>query len=785
MNKRLSERGRPVTRPARFLESLMLRLRVHLAPTAALFAALTILGLSVSGAVAEPWLAPGWSCRAVVSVESAGSAGVDVAAVRIIHAGLASRSGDDYRVFDAQGAPVPYQITAHDPARDSLISFRCASPGSVFTIYFGKADAPADPLRAVTDPAPGKGPPTAGPGADGWIPKAGLVLTTMRRDPAAANPETINQMTQLIATSPGLDGSGYRANISDGMNPFGDSDNYISVYRGWLKIPAAGQYGFCTASNEASFSFLDGKDLVNWPGRHTEERGKYGQKNVELRLEAGLHYVEYLQEEALLFQMAFLGYKPPGGGAYVGIPNDCFPQPHRGYVRLYEQADAQGANVHPTVMPRIELVSSRWPPARKEGQHTLYQFIADAGTAMTNAGKDAPVNSPSALAAWKFSWTFGDGLSAEGARVEHLYLKLGSYTVTMTATDPAGRQVSRTWPLRVFQIDHIARSFKNGQAAPYVAIAKGYDIGKLATPSLAELARLADEAGERELVKTAANQATTRSDITPDDLADMHLLLATSAALGKSSISGSAMTADEARQVVAHLKAAIEKESDPIERVKAYARLIRVVGIDVGDAETAQGLYNQAKDEATKAGIRRKMQAAFREATIAIGDARLYARQIEQASEDYKTAEALAESPMSPQVKVSKVGAFPEAIEQALERHRVEDAMRIAQSWRYEVPSDQIRGTVLFYLAKIERLQGRPAATIKPMRLAIDLAQGAEFEAEARWTLAQAYRDLGDIDAYTRTLKGLVKSGLSGTYRDQAIKALAENNVPTNAGGKP
>lgn len=754
------------------------------------FAWVVLALLVAAPAIAQPWEAPGWSHRAVVSVESAGSAGVDVAAVRVTHAGVAAKSGDDFRVFDARGVPVPWQLTFHDPARDSLISFRCVSPPgtprSTFTIYFGKADAPADPLRAVVNPAPGKGPPTPGPGAGGWIPRAGLVLTTMRRDKAAPNPETIDEMTRLIASSPGLDGAGYRANISDGLNPFGDSDNYISVYRGWIKIPAGGTYGFCTASNEASFSFLDGKELVNWPGRHTEERGKFGQKHAERSVEAGLHYVEYLQEEVVLFQMAFLGYKPPApgnAGAYVGIPNDLFPQPHRGFVRRYEQADAGGLNPRVTVMPRIELVSSRWPPNRKEGQHTLYRFTADAGKEMEDGKKDE-AHPPPAVNGWKVAWSFGDGLIAEGVRVEHLFLKLGTFPVTMTATGPDGQQVSRTWPLNVFQIDHVARGFVNGQAAPYAAMAGGYEADKLATPSLAELARLANEAGDRGVVKKAAELAITRPDIAPEDLADMHLLLAASASLGKSGVSGSAMSATAAREVVAHLKASIEKEADPVERVKAYARLIRVIGIDTGDTGAAQGLYDQAKEEAKKAGIKRTMRQALREATVAMGDARLYAKQIDQASEEYQTAEALAESPMPPQVKASKSGAFPEAIDQALEKGRVEDAMRIALRWRDEVPSDQVRGAVLFYIAKLERLQGRPAGAIKPMRLAIDLAQGAEFEAEARWTLAQAYRDLGDNDAYTRTLNGLVKSGLGGAYRDQAIQALAEEKTPGGAVGK-
>jgi len=56
--------------------------------------------------------------------------------------------------------------------------------------------------------------------------------------------------------------------------------------------------------------------------------------------------------------------------------------------------------------------------------------------------------------------------------------------------------------------------------------------------------------------------------------------------------------------------------------------------------------------------------------------------------------------------------------------------------------------------------------------LAIDRAQGAEFEAEARWLLAQCYRDTGDTDRADATLKALVNSGLSGEFRQKAMDAV-------------
>ncbi len=226
--------------------------------------------LFLSAFLADPaWHLDGWTCRAVVTIPAPlAERAVDTAAVRVLCQGQAQASGNDYRVVDAAGQPVPFQLMFHDAARYSLISFRVADPKQTYYVYFGNPAAQPAAEQVVVDPKPGAGRPQGA-----WGPGYGLVLTTLRR-PGGDNPKTVADLTAMLAASPAQDGARYQRQISDGFNPFGSSDNYMSVYRGWIEIPAAGRYRFCTASNEASFSFLDGKELVHWPGRHTEERGR-------------------------------------------------------------------------------------------------------------------------------------------------------------------------------------------------------------------------------------------------------------------------------------------------------------------------------------------------------------------------------------------------------------------------------------------------------------------------------------------------------------------------------
>jgi hypothetical protein len=184
----------------------------------------------------EPWHLSGWSVRAVVEISpSSASPGTDTAALRVLCQGRGKPDGSDYRVLDAAGKPVPFQLAFHDAGRYSLISFRAADARGRYFVYFGNPQAARAPEQLPDVPPPGAGPPKAD-----WVPHQGLVFQTMRR-PEGDNPKTIDVMTKLIAASPGKDGARYQRGISDGFNPFGSSDHYLGLYRGWIQIPKAGK----------------------------------------------------------------------------------------------------------------------------------------------------------------------------------------------------------------------------------------------------------------------------------------------------------------------------------------------------------------------------------------------------------------------------------------------------------------------------------------------------------------------------------------------------------------
>ncbi len=561
-------------------------------------------------------------------------------------------------------------------------------------------------------------------------------------------------MQALIDSSPGLDGASLVKTISHGLNPFGDSDYYISAYRGWLQLPAQGTWSFCTASNEASFSFIDGRELVHWPGRHTEQRGKYGEKAATHTLQASLHYVEYYHEEVLLYQTAFLGWKPPGSERHDAIPARAWPQPHQGEVIGYEDAPGDAS-----VMPLILLADSLWPQMRSMGQYTRYAL---------SPRLVAPAN-------WtKFEWDMGDGATSTAASLSHVYLRSGDYIVTLRATRDDGRVVTRSWPLTAFPIEHDQLPFRVGDPAEYHHALAARDIDRMATDDLAELAWFHREFGDAARVRAIAESALSRAENGHARHAELHLL-----AIGDAGTFEQCWSApidnDTARNAAKqHLQDVLAVGPEVRMQLNALGRLIRLDGIESTNLQAALQWFDKADALMMRLRASSLMVAAYRECVTAMGDAYLFAGDREKARTRYTQAEELNQPVVPPSVRAARTGAFPEILQQTFADRNWAAAQAAIDEWQEHFPADMVGGAPLFYRGKLAMLRKQPLAAVRILQVAARAGRGSEFEAEARVLLAHAYRQTGDDEAYRRTLRTLIDSGLSGQWRDQALRELKE-----------
>jgi tetratricopeptide (TPR) repeat protein len=697
------------------------------------FPLMLVVCMFVAGSrqAADPWHLSEWQARAVVEItQPASEAGVDTAAVKILCQGRAKPDGSDYRVLNGAGKPVAFQLTFHDAARYSLISFRALDPKGRYFVYFNNPKAARAAEQVIIDPKPGAGPPKGN-----WIPRHGLVLETIQR-PEGDNPKTIEDMAKLIAASKAKYGARYQRRISDGYNPFGPSDYYISIYRGWIRIPKPGKYQFCTISNEASFSFLDGKELVHWPGRHTVERGIHGEKNTTVELTAGLHHIEYYHEEVTLEQMAFLGWRPSAdAGPFSAIPESIYTAPHQATVTRLE--DSKG------VLPSFEpiITDSIWPVERHEGQYTRCRVSAKAAPGTT------------------CRWDFGDGQTATGAEVERVYLALGTYQVTLSTSDGQ----SARWPLEVFEIDHVTDQFKEGSLKDYAKLARSYDRAKLDASNLKELAHLLEENEDPAAALEVGEQFLKRyGDAQPKLAPKVRRLIAGCALrLGKGEID----------KAIANYQASITKDTPVIEKLDVLARLVRLVGIERNLPDKAGAILAQVEEAVKGAKLDDDTKAAYRRAVIAAGDVLLWHGKLEGAATLHRRAETLGAFIPS-QVRSARLGAYPNSIREFIEAGNYGAALDVVERWEETFPTEKVHGQTFFWRGKLLHLRGQHQEAARYLARSIGLATGAAFESEARWLLAGSLEQIGKPDDARKELAKLIATGLNDDYAKQAREKL-------------
>jgi tetratricopeptide (TPR) repeat protein len=705
-------------------------------------AGLALVGVLVvvSATHADPWHLTGWQARAVVEIPKPSTEkGVDTAGVRILCQGKAKSDGGDYRVLDAAGKPVPFQLMFHDAERYSLLSFRTADPKQRYFVYFGNPKAERSAEQVIAAPAPGTGPPKGA-----WVPKYGFVLQTIQR-PEGDNPRTVADMAELIKSSKIKYGARYQRRVADGYNSFGPSDYYISIYRGWIHIPKAGKYQFCTVSNEASFSFLDGKELVHWPGRHTVDRGARGEVNAVVELMAGLHYLEYYHEEGTLEQMAYLGWRPSAdAGPFAPIPDSVYTAPHDAVVIRYE--DNKGAL---SVFEPI-ITDSVWPAERSEGQWTRCRFQAAKNTALPPG--------------FTYQWDFGDGQKADGAEVEHVYLSLGKRNVALTAKGP-GVTSTTHWPLTIFEIEHVTDQFKEGQTKDYAKLARAYDRAKLDEADLRELAYLFAESEESAEALAIGKLYLTRfTDAKLAQTRRIRRLMADCALrLGQGSI-------DDA---IRNYQASLTKDTPAAEKLDVLARLIRLIGIERKMPDKATPLVAQVEETIKNAQrIDEETRAAYRRAVIAAGDVLLWQGKRDGARELYTKAERLTRNPIPSQVRAARIGAYPNSLREYISGGNFGAALDLVDRWDETFPTEKVKGHTFYWRGKILALRGRLQDAERYLQWAVRMTVGADFESEERWLLAQTLEQLGRKEEARKELGKLVASGLEDEFTRRAKEKL-------------
>ncbi len=231
-----------------------------------------------------------------------------------------------------------------------------------------------------------------------WMPRAGLILETKKREPGNAN--NWREAQEIIAKSKIIEGRSPVDKIFHGINPHGKTFDIIAYYKGYLKIDPPGEYKFAIAADDATFLLIDDKKVTEWPGWHGPWEGVNGKFSGNIFLDKGIHKIEYynIQNGAELNMVC--GWQIPGKKYLEPIDSKAF-------VHFKEYS-----------VDRLEFKGQNVP---SYFQWKRISHLMVKGKSLINMDFKL-VNPPSGL---KCEWHFDDSSVSSELLASHLFLSPG------------------------------------------------------------------------------------------------------------------------------------------------------------------------------------------------------------------------------------------------------------------------------------------------------------------------------------------------------------------------
>jgi tetratricopeptide (TPR) repeat protein len=215
--------------------------------------------------------------------------------------------------------------------------------------------------------------------------------------------------------------------VFEGGNRFGSQTNLFLHLQGWFAADQPEHLEFAPVSVDSSFVLVDGKEVVEWPGRHDWNYGPQGPPQGAVDVAAGIHVVDYYNAYGQRD-----GGRPPvltclsvKGGPFPDwtmlTPDRTFFRPvMTDHINAYD-VQAQGGSSAEKVPP----LAFQWETVDESPIYTDYN---DLGlVAMQFTALSPPKGT--------VTWTFDDGTTEEGGQLTHMFARPGLRRVQLTVKD--------------------------------------------------------------------------------------------------------------------------------------------------------------------------------------------------------------------------------------------------------------------------------------------------------------------------------------------------------------
>ncbi len=702
-------------------------------------ATIAVILASINGALAQSFRRGGTEFNAVRSVFVPARKTYTVVVVEFLHHGEISPDGRNVLVAARNKKAVPFRVLQVGPGDFCRMAFQTIKGQSAYDVFYG-GDPPRDEPPA-------------------WTCHDGLLLET--RKFSRCDLRSLESVREAFQSAAPI-GADYVEGVFHAANPCSlKREPFLSRYSGYLHLRESGTYGFFVSSRDCSFLLIDGKPVASAPGRHGPRRRATRGSRHDVKLTAGKHKLEYYHAAA-------------GPNAVMAVAWEIDPPEEK--PRRPRKIPAEVFHSH---------LVGRLPAGRVSlrvgGQAP--DFLADVAGDVPLPDNNVPLVgvkfrdlSPKTLTAHgaKIRWDFGDGQTSDLPNVDHVYLRPGLYTVTLSVR----RGVRRAETTNHIYVDRplLTSRDKLHTLDEYLRIIETYDPRKLDAASLRQLAfvfeakALAVPADQSEsyLAKAVeAVQTAFRDDSAAkgdDDLLKLAQLIGPLARFRL----GDSQTALEIWRGAARRIGAAEPKAE------CEIAAAEVAVNDLLRAADAKPLLEAATKRLGKdrsGALVAELQRVWGDFYAATGDGR-------SARNAYLEAQRLLSSSRRFNVETAQRGAHARSTEEFLRSKQYVRAAEELDSWLRAFPVARLDGYPTLLLARYWSGREKYAQAIAQAEQLHTVSPDSPYIDQLLFLAADCEMRLGRKDRSLATLHSLVND-----YPGSPLAPLAKKNIEILEGG--
>ena len=631
------------------------------------FAAVLLLSGGAAGAV------NGFTHQA--QIDAGGGAGREVIAIEF-YPGVKLPSQPV--ITDQAGKAVPSKVLMRLEYGKLVMLFDGSGGGTKFTLHYGGRGSAERPGKQ-------------------WEPAPSLLMEVRSKPPGTAN--SWAAMKNLLAASAGdVQGMMFVPNIFHGHNPFGPSDEFITIYTGEFVINKEGDYRLFTASSDASFVKIDGKRSFSWPGVHGPWGGRLGQYGKDMHLTAGKHAIEYIHVQIRGQATMCLGWRMKKDKNPNIVPAGWFTHTHVAKVSSPKKK-ASPATAHFTWSQNELMLFDKY-------EYVRYTFHN------RSTGK-----------ADSILWDFHDGVTSSKRDPRHIFTGPPPYKVSLTVKS-AGK--TDTFRINVPMLTPMNNTTINDRrmVKEFAATILTYPFEKLPGPALGAFFELLDTL-EQPVMLVPMCEAIKKRTVSPSLMYRAIRILAT------------AYSITDPKKAIPLLER-LKGSGDPSAAIEAKIDLLEIYLHKFRDFEKAKSIAEVYASLASKKSIMGRL------ARVKVGDIYLMQGEIAKAEEKYRQAQDLAFAGMRPREVAVRQGAYGEAVLSLILRHHYRAARTKLLEWEADFPTSKITGGYILMSSRYWEAVGDARKALDNMQALLKINPLTPYLPQIEYRMGNAYRDLGE-----------------------------------------